>query len=281
MKIGLALSGGGVKGAAHIGVLKALEENGIQVFAVAGTSIGSAVASLYAMGYTKEEMLHLFNYFAKSLLKADPKYLMSNIRTTKSILGNGILSGEAIEEAIAECAKLKQIYTITDIKMPIAIPAVDIKTKKKIVFTNIKQPNEEDTYLTKIEIGKAVRASCSYPGVFAPLEYKGYKLVDGGVLNNVPAEELPLLGVDKIIVVKFPPKENENPTHALDSLFRCVDIAFDDRDNRKILQSDYILNIGLKSANIFNTKKVDFCYEEGYRIAKEQMEEIKQALDLN
>ena len=60
-----------------------------------------------------------------------------------------------------------------------------------------------------------------------------------------------------------------------------MDIAFDDRDNRKILQSDYILNIGLKSANVFNTKKVNFCYEEGYRIAKEQMEEIKQALDLN
>ena len=300
MKIGIALSGGGIKGAAHIGVLKALEEENISISAVAGTSIGSAVASLYAMGYTPDEMLELFRYFAKTLLKADPKYLMSNIRTTRSILGKGILSGESIEEAVQECARLKNIQYITDIKMPIAIPTVDIKTKKKIVFTNrkldetqylakvegkegeyiAKQNEENSTYINKIEIGKAVRASCSYPGVFAPLEYENYKFVDGGVLNNVPTEELPLLGVDKIITVKFPPKENENPRHALDVLFRCVDIGFEDRDNSKIHHSDFTLDIHLTSSSVFNTKKLDACYEEGYRVAKEQMEKLKKACSI-
>ena len=89
-----------------------LEEENITIAAVAGTSIGSAVASLYAMGYTPDEMLELFRYFAKTLLKADPKYLMSNIKTTRSILGKGILSGESIEEAIQECARLKNIQQI-------------------------------------------------------------------------------------------------------------------------------------------------------------------------
>ena len=79
MKIGLALAGGGVKGAAHIGAIKALEENNIKFSAMAGTSIGSVVASLYSMGYTTEEMLKLFKYFSKGLLKTDPKYLMYNI----------------------------------------------------------------------------------------------------------------------------------------------------------------------------------------------------------
>ena len=73
MKIGLALAGGGVRGAAHIGAIKALEENGIKIDAVAGTSAGSIVAALYGMGYTTEEMIKLFNYFAKSVMAISPK----------------------------------------------------------------------------------------------------------------------------------------------------------------------------------------------------------------
>ena len=136
MEIGLALSGGGVKGAAHIGAIKALEENNIKISAVAGTSIGSIVASLYAMGYTTEEMLKLFKYFSKELLKTDTKYLMYNIRSTKSIFGTGIISGQAIEDAIQECGNLKGITNILDIEMPISIPTVDIKMGKEIVFSN-------------------------------------------------------------------------------------------------------------------------------------------------
>ena len=78
MKLGLALSGGGVKGAAHIGVIKALEENGIKVEAIAGTSIGSIVGSLYAMGYTTEKMLEIFKYFAKAIMKTDARYYAGN-----------------------------------------------------------------------------------------------------------------------------------------------------------------------------------------------------------
>ena len=115
MNIGLALSGGGVKGATHIGVLQALEENEVKISTISGTSIGSIVASLYAMGYTTDEMLKLFKYFAKTILKTDPKYLISNIRTKRSILGEGIISGQAIEDAINECAKLKNIKYIKDI----------------------------------------------------------------------------------------------------------------------------------------------------------------------
>ena len=86
MKIGLALSGGGVKGAAHIGVIKALEENDIKIDMISGASIGSAVAVLYAMGYNTSEMLRLFNYFSKEILRADPRYFSYNVRNVRRIL---------------------------------------------------------------------------------------------------------------------------------------------------------------------------------------------------
>ena len=86
MKIGLALAGGGVKGAGHIGVIKALEENGIDIGFIGGTSIGSIVASLYSMGYNTEEMLKLFKYFAKDIMKLDVRNYLSTIRKNKTII---------------------------------------------------------------------------------------------------------------------------------------------------------------------------------------------------
>src|SRR5574344_2757943 len=94
MQIGLALAGGGVKGAGHIGVIKALEENGIEVGYIGGTSIGSIVSSLYAMGYSTEEMLKLFKYFAKDIMKVDPKYFWSNVKARKNVVGDGLISGD-------------------------------------------------------------------------------------------------------------------------------------------------------------------------------------------
>lgn len=307
MKIGLSLAGGGVKGAAHIGAIKALEENDIRISAIAGTSIGSIVASLYAMGYTTEEMLKLFKYFAKGMLKADPKYLMYNLKSTKSIFGSGMISGEAIEDAIQECGKLKGISNIKDLKMPIAIPAVDIKTGKEFVFTNSQLKQEQDkevqhskkekeisknkeyafisnkkneNYIGNIEIGKAVRASCSYPGVFSPMIYKEYRFVDGGILDNVPTEEARKLGVDKIITIKFPPKEMENPRSAINVLSRSLDIIFHDRDTQKTKNSDYILDLDVTSSSSFDIKKIDDCYEAGYQRTLQEIEKIKKILDL-
>lgn len=281
MNIGIALSGGGAKGAAHIGVLKVLEKNNIKISALTGTSIGSIIAILYAMGYTPDEMLKLFQYFSKSILRTDVKYLFSNLKNTKSILGQGIISGEEIEEIIDECAKLKGYKYIKDIKVPISIVSVDVITKKQCIFTNknvSKEKYNKKVYITDMEIGKAVRASCSYPGVFAPLQYENYKFVDGGILNNVPADELQLLGSDKILTIRFPAEKEESPEHALDLLFRCVDIAFDDRDETKIQNSNYILDIILPSSAVFDIKNINHFYEEGYKVATKQIEKIKESL---
>ena len=297
MKIGIALSGGGVKGATHIGVLKALEENNIKIDAITGTSIGSVIAALYAMGYNTDEIFKLIKYFARSILKTDPKYLLTGFRSTKSIFGTGFISGEAIEDAIDECARLKGVKYIKDLEMPIAIPAVDIKEGKEYVFTNrvvdktkkltkiVGKDGEYTTiaeekiqYITNIEIGKAVRASCSYPGIFSPFEYDECKFVDGGVLDNIPVEELKKLGVDKKITVTFPPNKKANPRNAIDIFMRCIDIVFDDRDSERIIDSDYILKVDVTSASVFDIKQLEFCYDRGYVETIENIDKIKEKL---
>ena len=109
MKIGLALSGGGIKGASHIGVIQALQEAGIKVSMVAGTSIGSIVAALYAMEYTPKEMVKLFNYFSKLIFKKSAMYTDPKGKKTLSIQAGGIYSGESIAMAVAEAGKYKNV----------------------------------------------------------------------------------------------------------------------------------------------------------------------------
>ena len=276
MKLGLALAGGGIKGAAHIGAIKALEENGIKIDAVAGTSIGSIVASLYAMGYSPEKMLEIFKFFAKEIMRADPKYFAGNIKSSRRLFGYGLLSGENTEIALKECARQKGIKNIKDIRMPISIPAVDIVENKKYVFTNADF--EEDYYINDALIEKAVRASSSFPGVFAPCQYKNHKFVDGGVLDNVPAGEVKKLGVDKVLTIKFSAGLNYEPKNIYEVAFKSVDILVDGRTHEAIKESDLVIDLDLADANMFNIRKIDYCYNIGYITTITKIKEIKKML---
>lgn len=277
MKLGLALAGGGVKGAAHIGAIKALEENGIKIEAVAGTSIGSIVSSLYAMGYTTEKMLEIFKYFSKGIMKADARHFAGNLKTTRRLLGDGLLSGENIEIAITECAKEKGIKNIKDINMPIAIPTVDIVECKKYVFTNADL--EGDYYINNALIGKAARASSSYPGVFAPCIYKEHKFVDGGILDNVPADEVKKLGVDKVLTLKFATALNYDPKNIYEIAFKSIDLLFEARSQEAIHASDLVVDLDVSEASVFDVKKIDYCYNAGYVTMLTKINEVKKMLN--
>lgn len=273
MKLGVAFSGGGVKGAAHIGVLKALEENNIKIDAVAGTSAGSIVATLYALGYTPDEMIKLFKYFSKGMLKANPGDVVTNVRSGKGLRLDGAFSSINVELAIKEIAKYKNVNNISDIHIPIAIPTVDINTSKKYVFTNYNQ--DGDYYIKDIEIAKAVRASCTYPGVFAPFDYGEYRFVDGGVLDNIPVDEVKKLGVDKILTIKFVLNRNSKPRGIYGITMKCVDTIYEGLSMAAIETSDYVCDIDVSKANTFSIKKIDYCYEEGYKYAISKIDEIK------
>lgn len=280
MKIGLALAGGGVKGAGHIGVIKALEENGIEIGYIGGTSIGSIVASLYSMGYKTDEMLKLFKYFAKDIVKIDPKYYWTNLKSKKNIVGNGLVSGENIEIAINECAKLKNIKKIEDIKMPIVIPTVDIKESKKYVFTN-QDKNEKfssDTYIKDVFIGEAVRASASYPGMFAPTIIGNHKFVDGGIIDNLPAQEVRKMGAEKVLSIRFSSEKESDPKSMVEIVAKSIDLLFDERTAAEIESSDFSITLNLPEASVFNIKKIDYCYENGYIEAIKNMPKIKEMI---
>ena len=170
MKLGLSLSGGGIKGVSHIGAIKALDEAGIKFDYISGTSSGSIVATLYACGYNTDEIYNIFKKYAKSIKYVDfrnVKKLIKNIIQGKGLVVDGLNSGITIKKLINEVCNKKGIQNIKQIKMPLLIPAVNISNEKLYVFSNniLKNKTDEIEYINDVDIGSAVQASCSYPGI--------------------------------------------------------------------------------------------------------------------
>ena len=277
MKIGLALAGGGVRGAAHIGAIKALQENGINIDAVGGTSAGSIVAALYAMGYTTDEMIKIFNYFSKSVMAISPKDILNGMREVRGIRLGGITSSHNIELAIEEAAKLKEIKYIKDIKMPITIPTTDLLSDREIIFTNCEGLQGEE-YIHDIEIGKAVRASSTFPGMYSPFEYKGYQFGDGGIFDNLPTIETKKLGVDKVISIRFKLKSPRKQKTIYNIAMQSLDLMTENLIRESIKASDYSIEIDLKDVKPFSISKLEFAYREGYMQTLDHIIKIKKSI---
>lgn len=276
MKLGLALSGGGIKGAAHIGVIQALQEENIKVDIVGGTSIGSIVAALYAMEYTPKEMLKLFNYFSKLIFKNSAMYTDPRGKKLLSIQAGGLYSGENIAFAIEEAGKYKNIKKLQDLKIPIVIPAVDLRDSEKYVFTNMGKIN--DKYLNKADISIAVRASSSYPAIFAPCIYNKHKFVDGGILDNIPVEEVKKIGADKVIAVRFKLNKTSRTIGLRSTLNKAIDIMFSKIEGEEVKKADYVIEIDTQDVNPFDFKQSNKCYKYGYLQTKKEIANIKKMI---
>lgn len=184
MKLGIALSGGGIRGIAHAGVLKALEENNIKIDIIGGTSSGSIISTLYAMGYSPYYIYILFKRYSKELVQISSGPIISgigNFMMNKKNSLKGLKSGKSIEKIYNQIAYKKGIRSISQISMPIVIPTVDISNSKEYVITNKVPENaiDKEQYITDITVGKAVRASSSFPAVFTPCEFKNHAFLDG------------------------------------------------------------------------------------------------------
>lgn len=192
----LALGGGGAKGNAHIGVMRVLERNGFNIRAIAGSSAGSLWGSLYAFGYTPDEIQHQVAFAtANAIFTRSPDDLDSwmGLRGVRAVL----------KEALGDA-------TFDDLRIPFAATAVDLKTAEHIVMRTGK-------------LVEAVLASISVPGVFPPFPKDGRLLIDGGIMDPVPvgvARSL-LPGLPVVAVVLSPPlaawQANQRP-RLLDSL---------------------------------------------------------------
>lgn len=280
MKLGLALSGGGIRGIAHAGVLKALEENNIKIDVIGGTSSGSIISTLYAMGYSPYYIYILFKKYSKDLVNQNS---LSTITTLGSFMGNkkthflGFYSGEEIEKCFNQIALRKGIKNISDIKMPIIIPAVDVQDSKEYIFTNKKLENLEDKtkYITEISVGKAIRASSSFPVAFGPCEYEKHKFLDGGILDNVPSLEVKKLGADKVISVNFKADDINEESNIMDIIMRSIDIMGNKVSEENLSSSDMVLTIQTDKTGLLEIEKLDDCYKYGYRQTMNNIDKIK------
>lgn len=283
MKIGVALSGGGIRGVAHAGVLQALENNGIHIDIIGGTSAGSMIASLYAMGYSPEEIYLLFRKNARKIIGANTSPIISGLRSFMGKEGKtikGFKNGRSIEEVYNFIAREKGIETIGQIKMPLVIPSVDIMESKEYIFTNrIPEDSQDKTqYITDVSIGKAVRASSSFPAVFNLCNVQKHAFMDGGALDNVPVSEVKKQGADKVLAVKFDADRIDENSNIMDIVMKTIDIMGNKIAEENLEKSDYVLNVYTDKVGLLDIKKLDKCFEYGYEAVIKNLEEIKQIL---
>lgn len=282
MGIGIALAGGGIRGVAHAGVLKALEENGIEIDAIGGTSAGSIVAALYAMGYKPYYIYVLFKKYAQEIINIGNAPIINGIGNfvkNKKIGFSGLNDGTALEKMYNELASRKGIKVIGDIKMPLAIPAVDIAEAKEYIFTNCApRDNPNDNYITEIAIGKAVRASSSFPAIFCPCEFKNHMFMDGGTLDNIPVLPLKRICDKKIIAVNFEADPVQEDSDVMDIIMKTLDIMGNKIAEKGLKKSDLILTVPTDRAGLFDIDKMDKCYQFGYDTVMNNIDRIRQEI---
>lgn len=284
MKIGIALSGGGIRGIAHAGVLKALEENNIKIDIIGGTSAGSLIAVLYAMGYSPYYIYILFKRYAKELVEISNGPIVSgigNFMLNKKSKFKGLKSGKSLESIYNQIAYKKGIRKINQIEMPIVIPTVDIMNSKEYIFTNHipEQEQQIEQYITDVSIGKAVRASSSFPAVFMPCKYGNHAFMDGGALDNIPVHEVKKQGADKVIAVKFDADKIDEDSNIMDIVMKTIDIMGSKIAEESLEMSDYVLNIYTDKVGLLDTQKLDSCYKYGYNCVMENIDEIKKLVE--
>ena len=282
MGIGIAFAGGGIRGIAHVGVLKALEENNIKIEAVGGTSAGSIVAALYAMGYKPYYIYVLFKKYAQDIINIGNSSIVNGIGNfvkTKKIGIAGLNDGTLLEKMFNELATRKKMKAVADIKMPLVIPAVDIAEAKEYIFTNYAPRNNvNDEYITEISIGKAIRASSSFPAYFCPCEYKKHIFMDGGVLDNTPILPLKKICKHKVMAVNFEADPVEENCDVMDIIMKTLDIMGNKIAEESFKQSDLVLTVPTDKAGLFDIEKMDKCYKFGYDTTMKNIDKIKKLI---
>lgn len=286
MKLGIALSGGGIRGIAHAGALKAFEDNKIKIDIIGGTSSGALISSLYALGYSPYYIYILFKRYSKDIVGINSAPIISGIGSymmSKKVEMKGLKTGRSLEKVYDALALRKGAKTIKDItKMPIVIPAVDIGEAKEYIFTNKIPENEgkNNQYITDITIGKAVRASSSFPAVFCPCEFKKHKFLDGGVLDNIPVSEVRKQGADKVIAINFKADDIDETSNIMDLAMRTIDIMGNKISEENLETSDMVLTIKTDKTGLLDVEKLDSCYQYGYQTVINNLNEIKRILSI-
>ena len=247
VKIGLALGGGGARGFAHLGVLKAFEENNISFDYVAGTSAGSLVGALHCAGLTYQQIYDI----AKDLKKKDikPGTFMFVPSKTEGLQ-------KVIISAIGD-------ISFQELKKPFAAVAVDLISADEIIITHGS-------------VAKAVAGSCAVPGVFVPVEFEHMHLADGGLQNTIPADVPRLYDCDYVVAVDVNSTRGEgtDSLKMIDVLPATIRILMKSNAVKGYLNADVVIQPNLKRFKSTKMDGFEEMIEEGYKAAMDKMPEI-------
>lgn len=279
---GLCLSGGGIKAAAHIGAIKALEEQNIKFDCVSGASSGSIVATMYALGYTSDEMWKMFKEYAPKIKYFEWKrvfILLAGLVCKREIIIDGLNSGKVIENIIEEICNKSKIKNINQIKMPLLISMVGLQNGTVYIASSKEVRNstlDNIKYITDIPIAKSVRASCSFPVVFSPCKYNGIQLIDGGTRENLPWKELKKIGADEVWGIGFETAFNKNDCceNMIDVAERAINLQGRELANYEKSGIDKMITINLKKVSLLDSSKADKLYKIGYLQTKMKLQNV-------
>lgn len=294
MGIGLALSGGGAKGLAHIGVIEALNDYGIKIDYIAGTSSGSIIAALYSAGYTPNEMLKIVNMYKDKIVDVDKNvgFKLLGSLVSKKVSIKGFIKGNNLEKLLRDVLKNKGVEDVSEVKFPLAIPVVDLNTGEIVYFCSKEIYNrsclveddpkydDEPSYCLNGDLASIVRASCSVPGVFVPKKIGEDYYVDGGVRVNTPVEVLRKMGADKIIAVTF--NCNKRPTFSIDNIVGISSQAFNimahSSNIDEINSADVNIHLCIEGVSLLDVSKSRYLATRGYNIVAKNIVRIKEML---
>ncbi|MFJ2319910.1 patatin-like phospholipase family protein [Pseudomonas sp. NPDC087817] len=279
-KVGLVLSGGAARGLAHIGVLKALEEQGIKIDAIAGTSMGAVVGGLYASGYKIDELekLALGIDWQQALSDAPPRedvpfrrkqddrdFLVKQKLSFRDDGSLGLPLGEIQGQNLALLLESLLAHTsdtrdFDKLPIPFRAVATDIANGEKVVFR-------------KGHLPQVIRASMSIPAVFAPVELDGRLLVDGGMTDNIPLDVAREMGVDIAIVVDIgtPLRNRKQLTTVVDVLNQSITLMTRRNSEEQLAalkSTDVLIQPALASFGVTDFGRAQEMIDAGYRATR-------------
>ncbi len=277
-KIGLALSGGGARGLAHIGVLKVIDEYGIQIDYVAGTSTGAVIGGLYAIGYSGKEIEKIFmeldwlDIFDESIPREDvyigqkrwlpyANYFFDLDKNYIPKLPIAFISGNNLINFLFDLT-YQSATNFDDFQIPFRCVATNVLTGEKKVFASGA-------------LHEAMRASMSFPSVFLPFDLNGEYYIDGGIVSNLPAEIVKDMGADFVIGIKAssPLKKDADLKNLIDVLEQTVNINISENMKKSQNYCDLTISPNLAEFELLDFTKKQEIIARGEKIARKYFAE--------
>ncbi|HJX17977.1 MAG TPA: patatin-like phospholipase family protein [Acidiferrobacterales bacterium] len=253
-RVALVLGGGAARGFAHVGVIRALEQEKIPIDLIVGTSVGSLIGALYAHELNSFEL----EWTAFSLEKDDL------LDYTFMSAGMGPIKGERLEAFVN---KKIPVVNIESLKIPFAAVATDLNRGTRVV-------------LDRGPLARAIRASCAIPGVFQPVEHQGRLLVDGGTVDNLPVAVARDKGADIVIAVDISQNvTNYNITNLVDVTLQAVHIMFSENVSQRRRDADVLISPAVGSVAMMDFTQKKRVMQAGMEAGQQAAPAIRAAME--